>query len=253
MTIDLFILIVVVVFSLIGAYTGAARQIAQLVGLVAAFSCARPIGTFFGPRIAQSLGTPQSAGVVVGTLVTFIVVLVAVRFILTQVLRSAFAGREEGDRQADRVLGFLLGALKVTALSYVVLSALTFAERNITVAGRRLGLSPADSYAFAVARSYNLFELTQFSPVKDLVAVADAAQDPKRRARLTDDPAFRSVQQDPRFRRVLEDQGLRKALERGDYQQLLRSNAVLQLIQDRDFAARLGAAADAVPAEPPPG
>lgn len=247
MSIDLFLLIVTGIFAVVGAFTGAARQIAQLVGLAAAFGCSRPIGTFFGPRIAASLGSPLVVGVVLGTIATFIVVLVAVRFVLTQILKRLFAGRDDEDRTADQALGFILGAMKVVAISYVILSALTFAERNITLAGRRLGISPRESYAFGVARKYNLFEMTQFSPVKDLVHVADAATDPKRRQKLLDDPAFKSLQQDARFRKVLTDESMRQAIERGDYQALLRSNVVLQLIQDRDVAARLGAAADAVP------
>lgn len=249
MSIDLFLLILIGIFAVVGAFTGAARQIAQLVGLAAAFACSRPIGTFFGPRIAASLSVPMVAGVVIGTIATFIVVLVAVRFVLTQILKRLFAGRDDEDRTADQALGFILGAMKVAAISYVLLSALTFAERNISIAGRRLGISPRESYAFGIARKYNLFEMTQFAPVKDLVHVADAASDPARREKLREDPAFKSLQQDPRFRKILNDQEMRKAIERGDYQALLRSNVVLQLIQDREVASRLGAAADAVPAE----
>ena len=245
MTIDLFILILIGVFAVIGAFTGAARQIAQLVGLAAAFACARPIGTFFGPRVAASINAPLVVGVVLATFLTFIVVLVAVRFVLTLILKRLFTGKDEEDRHADQALGFILGALKVAAISYVVLSALTFAERNITLAGKKLGISPSDSYAFGIARKYNLFEMTQFSPVKDLVHVADAATDPAQRAKLEEDPAFKALQQDPRFRKVLADEQMRKAIAQGDYQQLLRSNVVLQLIQDPQVAARLGAAADA--------
>ncbi|HLM44046.1 MAG TPA: CvpA family protein, partial [Myxococcaceae bacterium] len=58
-------------------------------------------------------------------------------------------------------------------------------------------------------------------------------------------PAFKSLKQDPRFKRALSDKKLREALERGDTQTVLRSNLVLQLLQDPEFVARLGAAARA--------
>jgi membrane protein required for colicin V production len=96
-----------------------------------------------------------------------------------------------------------------------------------------------------VARKWNLFELTQFSAVRDLARLTERASRTTDAKQLADDPAFQSLKKDPRFRRVLEDESLRAAALRGDYATLLRSNAVLQLVQDPDTAARIRAAAEA--------
>jgi membrane protein required for colicin V production len=160
-------------------------------------------------------------------------------------LKRLLRGKDLENRGADGVLGFLLGGAKVVLIAYVVVSGLVFIEQNVVVAGRRLGLSPKDSQAFEVARRYNLFEMTQFSATKDLLAVARVARNPEQARQLEQNPAFKSLKQDPRFQKALSDKKLREALDRGDTQTLLRNDAILQMLQDKDFVARLGAAARA--------
>jgi membrane protein required for colicin V production len=188
---------------------------------------------------------PLLFGVVLGSLLIFIGVLVAVRYALTALLQRLFGARNPENRGVDSAIGFVLGGLKVVAISYIVLSALVFAEQNVVVAGKRLGVSPRDSLSFGLARRYNLFEMTQFAAVKDLVAVTQVAAHPEKARRMANNPAFKSLKQDPRFQRALSDKRLREAMERGDTQAVLRSNLVLQLLQDPEFVARLGAAARA--------
>ena len=245
MNLDLILLCAVLLFALLGAFAGAAKQVANLVALVAAYACARPLGTLLGPLAARSVHVPLIVGVVGSTLATFLVVLVVVRYALTRVFRRVLAGRDPSSRGLDRTLGFLLGGLKVAAIAYVVVCALSFVEQNVTVAGKKLGLSPRDSVAFEVARKYNLFEMTQFSAVQDLVRVARTASSPNGAARLKGDPAFVALKKDPRFLKALDEQGMKRAIETGDYQALLRSNVVMQLISDPAASARLAAAAEA--------
>jgi membrane protein required for colicin V production len=246
MTIDLIILGLVLLFAVVGAITGGAKQIANLVALVVAWFVARKLGPFVGPRLADALGgVPLLIGVVAGSLLVFIGVLVAVRYALTSLLQRLFRSKDPEHRGVDGALGFVLGGAKVAVIAYILLSGLVFAEQHIVVAGRRLGVSPKDSVCFRLARSYNLFEMTQFAAVKDLMAVAQVASDPEAARRMASNPAYRSLRQDPRFQRALSDQSLREALERGDTQAVLRSNLILQLLQDPEFVSRLGAAARA--------
>jgi membrane protein required for colicin V production len=246
MTIDLIILGLVLLFAVVGAITGGARQIANLVALAVAWFAARKLGPLVGPRLADALGdAPLLIGVVVGSLLVFIGVLVAVRYALTYLLQRLFRGKDPEHRGVDGTLGFVLGGAKVALIAYVLLSGLVFAEQHIVVAGKRMGVSPKDSVCFGLARSYNLFELTQFAAVKDLVAVARVTTNPEAAKRLANNPAYKSLKQDPRFQRAMSDKKLREALERGDTQAVLRSNLVLQLLQDPEFVSRLGAAARA--------
>jgi membrane protein required for colicin V production len=243
--IDVIILCAVVFFSLLGAYTGAAKQIANLVGMAAAYFVCKRLGPVVGPKLAAAAGTADLIGVLLGTVLLFIAVLTLVRFILGTLLNRLMRGKDPSNRGPDRMIGLVLGGAKVAIICYVLLSALTFVEKHVVVAGQRLGISPEGSKAFAVARRYNLFEATQFAPIKDFVRVAQASTDPERAAKLQSDPAYKALRQDPRFQQALKDDKLRRALEQGDTQALLRSNLILQLIQDPDFAARLGAASRA--------
>jgi membrane protein required for colicin V production len=243
--IDLTILCVVLFFALVGLYTGASKQIAHLVGLVAAYFVSRRLGSVVGPRLAEAMGTPLLIGVVLGSMLLFIFTLVVVRYALGALLQRVMTGRDPNNRGPDRAIGFVLGGAKVAVIAYVLLSALSFAEEHVVVAGKRLNTSPKDSRAFAFVREHNLFEMTQFAPLKDFVQVVRASTDPNKAAQLRDDPAYKALRQDPRFQRALKDDSLRRALEQGDSRALLRSNLILQLIQDPEFAARLSAASRA--------
>jgi membrane protein required for colicin V production len=133
----------------------------------------------------------------------------------------------------------------VVLIAYVMISALVFVDKYVVVAGRSLGVSPKDSVSFDLARRYNLFEMTQFAAVRDLVVLAQVTNDPERARRLADDPAYKALRKDTRFQKAMANKNLRAALERGDTQEVLRNNLVLQLVQDPQFVARLGAAARA--------
>jgi membrane protein required for colicin V production len=246
MTIDLLLLGLTLLFAVLGGLTGGARQIAHLVAITVAWFVSRKLGPVLGPRMAEALGgTPIILGTLASSLVLFLVVLVAVRYVLTALLKRLFGARDAEHRGVDGALGFVLGGLKVALIAYVVLSALVFVEKNVVVAGKRLGLSPKDSVSFEVARRYNLFELTQFSAVRDMVAVTRAMTHPEQARQLADDPAYKALREDPRYQRALSDKRLRTAIERGDTQEILRSNLVMQLLQDPQFVARIGAAAQA--------
>ncbi|WP_224247939.1 CvpA family protein [Hyalangium gracile] len=245
MTIDLIILGLVLFFAIIGAFTGAAKQIAHMVGLALAYYVSRKLGTVVGPKLAGSLGASELVGVLVGTVLIFLVVLVSVRYALGALLQRVMTGKDPNNRGPDRVIGFVLGGAKVAVISYVLLSALTFVDQHVAVAGKKLGLSPKDSRFFSLARNHNLFEMTQFSSLKDFVQVAQASTNPEQAAKLANDPAYKALRQDPRFQRALKDESLRRSLQEGDTRALLSNNLILQLIQDPEFAARLGAASKA--------
>ena len=245
MVIDLILLGLVLFFGTLGALSGAARQVANTAGLAVGYFVSRKLAPVVGPKLAAALGSPLLIGTLAGTVLLFVVTWLTVRYALGALLLRFLSGKDPEDRGMDRGLGFLLGAGKMAALFWVCLSALTFLEQHVIVAGKRVGVSPMGSVAFDLSRRYNLFEITQFAPLKDLVHVAQAAQDPAKARKLQDDPAYKALRKDPRFQLALQQQELKKALERGDTQALLRNDAVLQLIQDPLAAARWGAAARA--------
>jgi membrane protein required for colicin V production len=242
---DLALLALVLTFAILGAFAGAARQVAQLVAIGVGYFCAKPIGAFLGPKVAAGFNLPLVLGVVGATFAVFVAMVMLVRYLLTFVLRRIISGGDPRERALDRGLGFVLGGAKVALFAYVVLCALAFVESNIAVAGKQLGVSPKDSIAFTLAKKHNVFQLAQFSQVEALSQIAKARNDPKKAGRLRGDPAFKALTKDPRFAKALDDPALRAALVSGNYQALLRSNPVMQLLQDPTAAERLSAAAAA--------
>ncbi len=54
-------------------------------------------------------------------MVSFLVVYLLVRFVLTQILRRLLAGKDPKNRSADRTLGFLLEGAKTAATIWIAL------------------------------------------------------------------------------------------------------------------------------------
>ncbi|HVE84271.1 MAG TPA: CvpA family protein [Myxococcales bacterium] len=243
MAIDLFILALIAVFGLLGGLTGAARQIGQLVGLLVAYAVAGPLGKALGPTMAGWLGgVPLVAGTVAATLALFIVIWVGLRQVVAAVARRAMSGDDPEDQTVDRNLGMIISAVKIALATYVVLCALVFAERNVTAFGKGLGVSPRDSLAFDLARKHNLFEMTQFSSVRDYLKVAGAATDPARLKKLRTLPAFAALEKDPRWKKALQDPEVKRALEAGDVQALLRNDSVARLLSDGEAKEKIESA-----------
>ena len=246
MSIDLFILALIAFFGFLGGLTGAARQIGQLVGLLVAFAAAGPLGKALGPQMSAWLGgAPLVAGTVAATLGLFVVIWVALRYAVAEIARRAMSGEDPEDRTVDRNLGMLFAGVKIALATYVVLCAMVFAEKNVSAFGRRLGVSPRDSIAFELARSHNLFEMTEFARARDVIRVAAAAGDPKKAKRLKEDPAYAALEKDPRWKKALAEPDVKRALEQGDVQALLRSDAIARLLGDADVSRQLEAVSGA--------
>jgi membrane protein required for colicin V production len=251
MTLDLILLALVLIFAALGALTGAARQISSLVASVIAYVAARPIGAAYGPRVSESMHVPLLFGTLATTVVGFVVVLVVSRSLLNVILRRILLGRQRERALFDGFLGFILGGARIVILAYVMLSALAFVEDNVVIAGQRLGISPKDSQAFALAKSHNLFASTEFGSIKDLVRLTQAVQDPVRRAQLMQEPAFQSLMKDSRFRTALNVHGVDDSQDAGNYGLLLRNNAVFQLVRDGAASQKMATANEAIQGIPP--
>jgi membrane protein required for colicin V production len=244
MTIDLVLACVLLGAGLLGALQGAARQVAYWLALGVAYFTCRPLTHVLAPKVAASFHLPRLMATLALSIVTFILVLVAARYVLTVVLRSLFRGTGDDERAGpDRLFGFVLGALEAGAILYFVLSALCFVEDRVTVAGQSVGLSPKDSYVFGLARRYNLFELTEFAPARHLASVVEALHQPERAKKLEKDPAVRALMADTRFRHALDLPKLSQKCLAGDCSALLKESAVVDLISDPTSTARLNAAA----------
>ncbi|MDP1822089.1 MAG: CvpA family protein [Archangium sp.] len=247
MTLDLIALSLLAFFAIWGAFSGFSRQVAHAIAGIGAVIAAAPAGRFFAEPMAKGLQSSLTVGVVVATIVSFLAVYLLVRLLMTLFLRRLLAGKDPKNRTADRTMGFGLGFAKTAVALWIGLSAATFVENNLVLAGRKYTFTPKDSKLVALARQYNFIETVQFSGAKDLVLAAKLARDPNAAQKLKDDPDYAALMKDSRFRQVLQTDGWKKALESGDVRGLMQNNQLVELIQDPKMnrhLERLAAQAD---------
>ena len=212
---------------------------AQAIAGIAAVAAATPLGRFFAEPMSKALQSSLTVGVVVATIVSFLAIYLLGRLLLTMILRRLLAGKDPKNRGADRTLGLLLGFTKAATMLWLGLSAATFIENNLVLAGRKYTFTPKDSKLAALARQYNFIETMQFSGAKDLALAAKVATDPKAAARLKEDPDFAALMKDSRFRQALQGDAWKKALETGDVRALMQNNQLVELISDPKMNHRL--------------
>jgi len=246
-TFDLVGLGLIGLFAVVGFFSGFAKQVAAAVAAFAAFLAAGPGGRVIAAPVAQQLKSSLTVGTVVGTVIVFVVTWLTVRLVLTAVLRRILAGKEGERRGVDRLLGFMMGGAKAALVLWVGIGAALFLENNLMVAGKRFAFTPKDSLLVRWAKAFNVVEHLQFSGVHDLAKAAKLASDPKAAAKLKDDPDYAALMADPRFKSLVSQDAFKRALETGDLTGLLKSNGVVELINDPQamrHLERLGDRAD---------
>lgn len=149
------------------------------------------------------------------------------------------AGKDPKNRSADRTLGFLLAGAKTAATIWIALSAATFVENNLVLAGKKYTFTPKDSKLVGLARQYNFIETVQFSGAKDLALAAKLAADPTQANKLKNDADYAALMKDSRFRQVVQGDAWKKALESGDVRGLMQNNDLVELIHDPKLNHRL--------------
>ncbi len=246
MTLDLFLLVLATVVGLLGARRGAASQLSGWGALVLAVLAARPGASVLGPLFQGVLHAAPGTSAVAAGFATFVVVLVVARLVLDVLLRSLLTLGNPERRGVDRAGGFLLGAAKVLAIAWVALSALAFVEERFSISGKALGIHPADSLAFSAARRWNLFGMADFGVTQSLLKLEQALKKPGGVARLSNDKAVAELLKNPRFKVVTEDPAVKRAVEQHDVLSLLKSDSVLQLLQDSEARGKLQAAVDSL-------
>lgn len=235
MTLDLAFAGIVAFFGLLGAFSGALKQLRHWLGLIAAALAARPLAARLTPYAAPRLGLSPSVANVALSALSFVLLLVAGTLAAGAALRGLFPDRQGG--RGDRAFGFVLGAAKGAALLFVLLSLLVYFERPLT---RALGAPPAawsSSRAVAFARRRDLFDAVPVPALAMVQKLIDAARSPAGLKSLEDRPELRRLLDDPRLKAALQDGELSRALKSGNLS-ALRSNPRLKaLLDDPRFAA----------------
>ncbi len=241
MNVNLALGVAVALFAIWGAFSGAARQLAQAIAAVAAWVVASPLGELAGPFTGTQLGMSLFAGTVIATLIGFVLIFLSVRLAATAVLKRLFEGKEGKRAGLDRALGFTLGALKAALVGFIALCALSFVEEHVSVMGHRLDLSPKGSVAMRLAKEHNLFEIAHQADLDQLTALLKMSKDPEKAKRLQQSPEYQQLKKDPRFQAVLQQQaGWEHALATGDTRALMKDDALMRLVRDGELMKKVG-------------
>jgi membrane protein required for colicin V production len=152
-TLDLVCLLILFLGAVIGAMSGAVRQLFQLGVVVGAALGAR----FFSETVAAAFGSalPKAAARPLAAALLFVALTIALGIISRLVVGAAeAAGALRGP--VDRGLGALLSGAKTALVLWVALSALTLWGGGLPL--KRVALHPESSDFAAFARDLNLIE-----------------------------------------------------------------------------------------------
>ncbi len=230
MNVDLAVLALLALFAILGALSGALRQLVRLgsalLGYLAARYVAPPLAASFSRGAAQPV-----ARALAGVLLFFAVFFVAT--FLGHALVSRAGGGQAARGPADRGLGALLGAVKAGLGLWVVLSAFVLVGRPVGPPAFRL--DPRKGDFAAMARDYNVLDAWGSPTAAMLRRVLRALRDPEASKRLARDHDVRALLDDPRLQQLLAQS--RNAQD--DAGLLADTPDALRLLSDPAFLDRL--------------
>ncbi len=236
MTLDLFILGLLIVFALFGRSSGALWQMLHLVsigaGLLVSKALGPAIGRMMGPSVHKGLA------VVMATAAVFTLTY-AFGHLLAFLLRRRFKETTAGT--FDRALGAFLGFSKGALLAWVVLSTLVFFDNP----AHGWTFSAPGSKAAGFARRFNALQLFHLRSLDRLSKISELIKNPN--APHKDDVESMLLAADPRLKAVAADPAIQSA--GADLLTLLGDPRVRELIADPALARKF-ADPDAAPSPP---
>jgi membrane protein required for colicin V production len=220
-TIDLIVLGCLVLFAVLGAVTGALRQILNMVAALSGWLVARALGPYVADGLARSL--PKAMARPAASALLFVGTFIAVGIVGRLILRAA-AGKGGPVRSpVDRGLGALIGAGQAGLGGWVLLSALVLFDARVGF------LDPRGSDFAALARDHNLLERLDPPAVRVMRRLIKAMKDPVSAANLHSDAEAQQLLDDPRVQSLLGSGG-----EKGTF-----PPEAMKLLQDPELSGKL--------------
>lgn len=205
-TLDLVVLGLLLLFAVAGAFTGALRQVVQLLGVVAGWLAARHLPPLLVGPLLGSRPPPWQRGALAAACFVGAVILVG---LLGRAVARRLHGPSGRPGPVDRALGALLGGAKAGLAAWVLLSALALARGPLVLGSLRLDVRSSDFGS--LASRHNLLEAAVPAQARQLERLLKATRDPAARQRLLGgDPELERRLDDPRVKALLE-----RAVEEG--------------------------------------
>ena len=181
MTLDLAVLALLAVAALLGAVSGALRQVVSLAAVGIGILAART----FGPHVAEGLTrTLSQAARLVAPVILFAGVFALCSLVGTAILRGTGVARVVRG-PADRACGAILGGAKGALTAWTLLSAVALAG---DLAPRVIAARARGSDFAALAREHNLIARIDPGATRALERALDAAKRARAAGRLGHDP-----------------------------------------------------------------
>lgn len=231
MNLDFALILVIGVFALWGAFAGFARQLAQVVGAIAAWWAARPAAEFWAPWLDRQTGWGPKGAAVAATVVTFLAIYLLVRWVVTSAVQRVLAGKDPQNRSTDRLLGFVTGGAKIFGLAWLALSALTYVEEHITIRGRRPFSLPSDALSVRFAREHNLFDYLGTRVEPNMSKLLETLT-PKNVAALVKNPHLEALRKNPSVAPLFTDRRVQESIEKGKWSDLANNPTVQRALSD---------------------
>jgi membrane protein required for colicin V production len=223
-TLDLAVLALLAVAALLGAASGALRQLVSLAAVVLGVLAARAFSDDVAAGLARTV-SPVARHL--APLLLFLGIFALASLVGLAILRGTGVARVVRG-PADRGAGALIGGAKGTLAAWVLLSALALAGDHAPELVLR---RTRESDFAALARSHNLVRTLDPGAARALERALEAARKAERAGRLAQDPESARLLADPRIRelaegragapldpartaRVLEDPEIRALVER---------------------------------------
>ncbi|NMB73608.1 MAG: CvpA family protein [Myxococcales bacterium] len=238
MIIDIVILVLVLIFAVLGYWSGLLRQALRLAALVCAGLLAAPLGALFAPAITRAFEVQPLVGRVAGPLLAFVALYLVLSVAAFVILRGIRRRRRELGRAAvpawERWTGAVLGALKLAAIAFLLLSGLVLLER-FSPGGEKAHAVVRESRLCALARSANLFAALHLPVVGKVESLGKLAADPEFREKAAADPAVQRLLFHPIFRKLLDDPEIQELAKNSDLAGLLGNPRLNQTLEDPEI------------------
>ncbi|BDG01869.1 CvpA family protein [Anaeromyxobacter oryzae] len=240
MLLDLLALALLAAVAILGATSGALRQLVQLGAAVLGWLAARHLGPPVAAGFARSV--PAFLARAGASAVLFLGVFALATLLGALALRATGLARVVRG-PADRGAGALLGGAKAALMVWVLLSAALLAGRAVP-GPPRLRRELAASDLAALARDHNLLLRIDPGAARALERALRAARDAERAGELGRDPEAQRLLEDPRVRTLVDgereaDPGeLERALEDPDVARIVERIRARAAARDRATAIR---------------
>ncbi len=239
---DQAVLIFAVALGVFGLFSGAIRQISNIVALIAAYLAASPLGARMSPVFADITHLPLFFLTLGSCLIAFFAVY-GLAYVLTRMLLKRILPDGESGF-INRAGGLVMGVAKAAVIAFVLLSGMVLAEGFMATVWQRFPHETEVSRAYNFARRNSLFaRLAQFETLETLLQASGDRTHPRTLEaldQLETDSDLKALASDPRISAIAADPSIQQAVTQGNYAALFSNEKVQEVLNDQELFDSLG-------------